>query len=136
MRFLDDVAGYSLIATAIGQRGEGELVLRFTPSTTRLALSSFCRSWYDIPLGQLWSAATLNGHPLTQAPCDRVGGPNASTVYPDEVALAHGTGWAALGVRAGQESVLRLSMVSPDGARTANGWAWIGVGIYELTGPR
>jgi hypothetical protein len=135
--FRPELAGDPLLVGRIGDRGQRELTLRFTPSTTNLAFSVFCHSWRD---EGLWLESTLNGNDLVQYPCDRTGRANGDEISRDDYPRKTGAGWADLGVRPGRESVLRLRL-SSEGQARLDYWALIsrariGVGVYELSGPR
>ena len=130
-------AGDPLLASEVGDRGQDELVLRFTPRTTNLAFSDFCQTPDE---AGPWTKATLNGHPLSSGPCraeDRAG---STTMSRDGYPQVAGAGWADLGVRPGQASVLRVSLRTAKGQPLtdpdASARVRLGAAVYELTGPR
>jgi hypothetical protein len=136
--FRPDLVGDPLLVAAVGERGQQQLVLRFTPHTTHLAFSSFCQSSADVP-GRL--EVSVNGHELTVGQCQADSRANSETEYPADAPMIDGPGVAFLGVRPGHRSELRLRLTSDGGtplpdAREPVNPVRIGIAVYELTGPR
>jgi hypothetical protein len=141
LTFASDVAGDPLIAHGVSTPGAGELVVRFTPNTTLLATSFYCRipgvtgSLAD--RGPFQFEATINGHRYSiKNDCSEDRGANESTIsYGDVDSKENRDSWAKLGVKPGQESVLRMT-VTAKGNAAVPPTTRLGVGIYALTGER
>jgi hypothetical protein len=142
LSFAADLAGDPLIATGVSTPGAGELVVRFTPTDTRLATSFFCRTpGVSVPAdgrSAFVFSATINGHrysPLND--CSEDDGPNGATISHGDVASKENRdSWAELGVQPGQESVLRLTVKAAKGTSAVPPTTRLGVGVYALTGER
>jgi hypothetical protein len=135
-QFAGELGKDPLIASAFGRPGETELVLRFTPTDTNLAISSFCRLEQPAPSGSanLMIDTTVNGHPLSGTNCTDSARPNSSLVSMGKDVKANRRAWAADGVRAGKQSVLRVRVVLKN-QKVLPGLR-LGTGIYQQSGPR
>jgi hypothetical protein len=142
LTFVSDSAGDPLIATGIGAPGAHELVVRFTPTTTLLATSFFCRVPGATVAGESRSpfefTATINGHHYSPGnDCSDDDGPSRSMIYHGDVdSKENRTYWAKLGVKPGQESVLRMTVRATKGNAAVPPTTRLGAGIYALTGER
>ncbi|HST80505.1 MAG TPA: hypothetical protein VLL08_02060 [Kineosporiaceae bacterium] len=142
LTFAADVAGDPLIARGVSAPGAGELVVRFTPTDTRLAVSFFCRTpgvTESLKDGSPFQyEATINGHRYnTRNYCSGDVGANESTFsYGDIDSTENRQRWAKLGVKPGQESVLRMTVKATKGKAVAPPTTRLGAGIYALTGER
>jgi hypothetical protein len=134
LEFATQLGQDPLIASAVGRRGETELVLRFTPTDTNLAMSSFCRLDRPAPTGsvELFAETTINGHSLSGVTCSEDSTPNSSMVSMGDDGKTSRTLWAERGVRAGQENVLRVAV----DLKKATPALRLGLGVYQQSGPR
>ncbi len=138
LAFASEVAGDPLVATDTGVMGQTELVLRYTPTDTNLAISFFCRiQTPDSPprvSAGLITTMAVNGKEIEGGGCSRDAVPNQNTLTRGEAGADNRAGWADLGVIRGRESVFRLR-VTWDRAGN-HGAVRLGLGIYEPSGPR
>jgi hypothetical protein len=133
--FDDVLAGDRLTASAVGAKGQPEVVLRFTPVDTDLMLAEFCHVSSDN--SQLWAATTVNGHSITRGGCQKSTVANGSGGTPGGgTAKETRDAWARLGVVPGRESVVRIQLQTEKGAPRTDASVRLGVGLYALTGDR
>lgn len=141
LRFAADVAGDPLIAQAVSRPGASELVVRFTPADTRLAVSAFCRMpGVTVPnegRSPFEFDAQINGHPFSGGDCSSDDSAGGSTIsYGDEDSKENRDSWADLEVVPGRESVLRMTVKPGKGKSEIPSMTRLGVGIYALSGER
>jgi len=136
--FQTQLDGDPLLDSMIGDRGQTDIVLRFTPATTNLAFSDFCQTWDTVGP---WMSATLNGHHLTLGQCSVDDRANSVAYSRDDYPKVVGAGWSMEGVRVGRESVLRLRLTSSTGTplkddQGQGGRVRMGIAVYQLNAPR
>jgi hypothetical protein len=132
----DDVdAGDPLVAHVVGAAGASDVEFRFTPTDTNLALRDFC--YLEHPVADRFGTITINGHPDTETGCGESGatGGGTTTFFGDGPA-ANRASWAALGVRPGRESVVRIRLTTSAGASRSDATVRLGVGLYQMSGDR
>lgn len=141
LSFASDQAGDPLIAQGISAPGSGDLVVRFTPADTRLAVSDFC--WMPgVRVPATGRAAfvfevTINGHPISAGDCHSEAEANSSMIsYGDLDSTENRTSWAKLGVVPGRESVIHLTAKPAKGNAAVSPATRLGVGVYALSGER
>jgi hypothetical protein len=132
------VAGDPLITSAVGAPGQQELVLRFTPADNNLAISDFCRlpDAGSIGASGLVTSLTMNGKSFSDGGCNEDSAANQSTMSRGDVGAVNRAGWADFGVIPGRESVVRLRVTAAEAAVEIPAGVRLGLGIYELSGPR
>jgi|tagenome__1003787_1003787.scaffolds.fasta_scaffold20898409_2 hypothetical protein len=141
LSFASDQAGDPLIAHGVSAPGSPDLVLRFTPTDTRLAISDFCRM-PGVTAPVKGNAAftfdlKINGHAFSSGDCSKEATANASTMsYGDDASKENRTAWAELGVVAGRESVIRMTAKPDKGKAAIPPQTRLGVGVYALSGER
>jgi len=136
--FASAVAGDPLVATAVGAPGQRELVLRFTPTDTNLAMSGFCRTPEavdDKPSG-LTSTVTVNGHRVSWGECSDSVAANTTSMTRGDVGRENRDGWAKSGVIAGREVVFRVRVTADKPGTEIPAGIRLGLGLYEQSGPR
>ena len=136
--FASAVAGDPLVATAVSTPGQRELVLRFTPTDTNLAMSGFCRipgGDDDKPSG-LTATVSVNGHSSMWGECSASAAANSSTGTRGDVGRENRDGWAKSGVIPGVESVFRVTVTADKPGTEIPAGIRLGIGLYEQSGPR
>jgi hypothetical protein len=135
--FQTQLEGDPLLASIVGDRGQTDVVLRFTPATTNLAFSDFCQTWDTVGP---WMSATLNGHHLSLGQCSVDDRANSVAYSRDDYPKVVGAGWSPEGVRVGRESVLRLRLMTSTGAPLTDqgqgSRVRMGIAVYQLNAPR
>jgi hypothetical protein len=133
--FDDVVAGDALVASATGAPGQREVELEFTPTDTYLQLMDFCQVPAETTV---MAATTINGHPFLESQCQSGPGVEGPSAPGGMTAEQNRAGWAALGVRPGRTSVIRIQLkLDPATERAYHDLPFVlGVGVYALTGPR
>ena len=114
----------------MSERATRELELRFTPRDTNLSLADFCNLRSQPPTGDLRAVLTVNGRPFSESECHVDARPGESRTHHGDDPASNRAGWAALDVRPGEESVIRVRVEGDGGAVV------LGVGVYELSGAR
>jgi len=130
LSFDPDDGGDPQVAAAVSEHTTRELELGFTPRDTNLSVSDFCRLRLRPLTGELRTVVTVNGHDFGQGECRTDARAGDSRISHGEDAAANRAGWAALDVRPGERSVIRVRVEGNGGS------AILGVGVYELSGPR
>jgi hypothetical protein len=141
LTFVSDRAGDPLIAKGVSAPGSSELVVRFTPADTRLAISDFCRMpGVTAPVkgrAPFVFEMKINGHPFSGGDCDSDDAANSSTIsYGDLESKQNRTSWAALGVVPGRESVIQMTAKPVKRASAVPPATRLGIGVYALSGER
>jgi hypothetical protein len=141
LTFAPDRAGDPLIAKGVSAPGSSEVVVRFTPADTRLAISDFCRMpGVTAPVkgrAPFVFEMEINGHRFSGGDCDSDDAAGSSTVsYGDLESKENRTSWAALGVVPGRESVIRMTAKPVKGASAVPPATRLGIGVYALSGER
>jgi hypothetical protein len=128
--FDPDDAGDPLVAS--GQAAaRRELVLRFTPRDTDLAMTSYCLGTPSSPDERFEFSVTVNDRAYIRGGCRPDVRGMATTSFGRAEAVAENRAmWADIGVVPGRESVVRVSVTGSGRADE------IGVAFYERSGPR
>jgi hypothetical protein len=133
--FDDVLAGDPLLASAVGVKGQSEVVLRFTPADNYLQLGSFCSTAKDQT--GLWGTTTVNGHSFLGGDCRQSSVANGTSGTPGgDSAAENRAGWAAMGVVPGRESVIRIRLETGKYVPRTDPSVRLGIGVYAMTGDR
>jgi hypothetical protein len=124
--FDPDDAGDPLVAS---RQGTGrELVLRFTPRDTDLAMTAYCLGTPGS--GTPLATVTVNGQNISEGGCRPDARPGLSVFSRAEGVTENRALWAEFGVVPGRESVVRIAVTGGGSVDE------VGVGFYERSGPR
>ncbi len=140
-RFFISPAGNRLLAHQVGDEGVNQVLLRFTPPTTNLLMSRLCTAGDGASLhGNDFPAmhVTVNGHEVSVESCGGdLSGPPGVNLGPYGYTKAENAKfWRGLGVRPGEESVIRLVLRrGVGGPRMTIDQAQLGVAMYAYNAP-
>jgi hypothetical protein len=138
LTFAPTVDGDPLVVSGVGTAGQTELVLRFTPTNNNLAVSKFCRLPGAGPeaVSGLVTVTTVNGKPMSEGGCSGDAAANQNMMSRGSTDTVNRAGWARFGVIPGRESVIRVRVTAAKAGTEIPAGVRLGVGVYELTGPR
>ncbi|MDQ3628570.1 MAG: hypothetical protein M3419_07155 [Actinomycetota bacterium] len=122
--------GGELLASAVGERGESVVSHRFTLSTVDLRWDYFCAADGGRDFDR-WAQLTMNGQSMGGSSCGE--GERPGPVGHSKLGTAEQGErlWARMGIRAGDDVVVRIRLTDRDGKAIRDPEARLGFALYE-----
>jgi hypothetical protein len=133
----EKVAGDTLVAGAVGERGQSELLRTFTLDDTDVVFSNLCDTASPTSGRELMLAYAVNGQDVGSTGCSTHDSTvDAGTIHFGDDPAVNRSAWADTGLRAGEKATVHLWIEDRKGRQVEVPGVRIGFALYERTAPR